>query len=191
LTEKDKKRRRGVIPMDEEDEKASESADSQKEGDNIDDDDTNKFTYPEKVEFSGIGYTSLLQVHISAALIILVGVIVAIVDSPQGLFLLLAFLVIVFLIEIWMIRRSRKELRLTLYLRENPVEAYQGTFKVGSIDHGSIDPEMDSPSELGYRPSPKKDLIIWTFDSEQDKQIAAKRLLEYLPLDDATDYPPG
>ena len=139
--------------------------------------------YPEKLEFSGIGYTSLLQVHISAALIVLVGVIIAVVAPPQGLFLLLAFLVFVLLVEMWMFRRSRKELRLTLYLRENPVEAFQGTYKVGTIDHGSIDPEMDNPNELGYRPAPKKDLIVWTFDSESDKQIVVKRLLEYLPRD--------
>ena len=139
--------------------------------------------YPEKVEFSGIGYTSLLQVHISATLIVLVGVIIAVVAPPQGLFLLLAFLVFVLLVEMWMFRRSRKELRLTLYLRENPVEAFQGTYKVGTIDHGSIDPEMDNPNELGYRPVPKKDLIVWTFDSESDKQIVAKRLLEYLSRD--------
>lgn len=139
--------------------------------------------YPEKVEFSGIGYTSLLQVHISATLIVLVGVIIAVVAPPQGLFLLLAFLVFVLLVEMWMFRRSRKELRLTLYLRENPVEAFQDTYKIGTIDHGSIDPEMDNPNELGYRPAPKKDLIVWTFDSESDKQIVVKRLLEYLPRD--------
>jgi hypothetical protein len=153
---------------------ASENEDSARES---------RSEYPEKVEFSGVGYTSLLQVHISAALIVLVGVIVAIVASPQGLFLLLAFLVIVLVIEMWMFRRSRKELRLALYLRENPVDAYQGTYKVGSIDHGSIDPEMENRDELGYRPAPKKDLIVWTFDSESDKRIVAKRLLEYLPRD--------
>jgi hypothetical protein len=40
---------------------------------------------------------------------------------------------------------------------------------------------------LGYRPAPKKDLIVWTFDSENDKQIATKRLLEYLPKDAVAD----
>jgi hypothetical protein len=142
--------------------------------------------YPEKVEFSGVGYAPLLQVHISAGLIVLVGVIVAIVAPPQGLFLLLAFLVFVLLIEMWMFRRSRKELRLTLYLREDPVVAYQGIYRVGSIEHGSIDPDMENPNELGYRPAPKKDLIVWKFDSASDKQIAAKRLLEYLPRDTAS-----
>ncbi len=121
--------------------------------------------------------------HISAGLIILVGVIVAVVAPPQGFLLLLVFLVIVLLVETWMIRRSTKQLRLTLNLREDPVEAFQGSYKVGSIDHGSIDPEMDNPNELGYRPAPKKDLIVWTFDSESDKEIVAKRLFEYLPRD--------
>jgi hypothetical protein len=170
---------------DDNDEKTSVNENSEKQEAEGEEDDHSG--YPEKVEFSGVGYTPLLQVHISAALIILVGVIVAIVAPPQGLFLLLAFLVIVLLIEMWMFRRSRKELRLTLYLRENPVEAYQDNYKVGSIDHGSIDPEMDNPNELGYRPAPKKDLIVWTFDSESDKKIVAKRLLEYLPSDATED----
>lgn len=139
--------------------------------------------YPETVEFSGIGYTPLLQVHISAALIILVGVIVAVVAPPAGLILLLVFLVFVLLIEAWMFRRSPKKLRLTLHLRQNPVEAFQGDYKVGSIEHGSIEPEMENPNQLGYRPAPKKDLIVWTFDSENDKRIVEKRLLEYLSRD--------
>jgi hypothetical protein len=139
--------------------------------------------YPETVEFSGIGNTSLLQVHISAALIVAVGVILAIEAPPAGLFALILFLVFVLAVEMWMFRRSQKKLRLTLYLRENPVEAYQGDYKVGKIDHGSIEIDMDNPNDLGYRPAPKKNMIVWTFDSEHDKQIVAKRLLEYLPRD--------
>jgi len=140
--------------------------------------------YPETVEFSGIGNASLLQVHISAALIILVGIIIAIEVSPAGLFLLLVFLVLVLLIEAWMFRRSTKKLRIRLYLRENPVEAFSGNYRVGVIDHGTIEPGMDNLNELGYRPAPKKDLIVWTFDSAEDKEIAQRRLLEYLPKDD-------
>ncbi len=136
--------------------------------------------YPETIEFSGIGYTPLLQVHISAFLIILVGVIIAVVLRPAGLILLLVFLVFVLLVEAWMFRRSPKKLRLTLHLRENPVEAFQGDYKVGIIDHGTVEPDMDNPNELGYRPTPKKELIVWTFDSENDKRIVEKRLLEYL-----------
>ena len=140
--------------------------------------------YPETVEFSGIGYTSLLWVHISAAMIVLVGVLIAIEVPSAGFFLLAAFLVIVLGIEMWMFRRSQKKLRLTLDLRKSPVEAYDGNYKVGSIDHGSIETEMDNPNDLGYRPAPKKNMIVWTFDSEREKQIAAKKLLEYLPRDD-------
>lgn len=139
--------------------------------------------YPETVEFSGVGYTSLLQVHISAALIVAVGVILAIEAPPEGLFALILFLVFVLGVEMWMFRRSQKKLRLTLYLRRNPVEAYQGNYKVGKIDHGSIETDMDDPNALGYRPAPKKNLIIWSFDSERDKQIVARRLLDYLPRD--------
>ncbi len=152
-------------------------------------DDENKFgeeqysEYPETVEFSGIGYTSLLQVHISAALIVAVGVILAIEAPPEGLFALILFLLIVLGVEMWMFRRSPKKLRLTLYLRRNPVEAYQGDYKIGKIDHGSFETDMDDPNDLGYRPAPKKNLIVWSFDSEHDKQIVAKRLLEYLPRD--------
>lgn len=139
--------------------------------------------YPETVEFSGIGLTSLLQVHISAILIVVVGVIIAVEAPPQGLLLLVVFLLLVLGIEMWMMHRSQKKLRLVLHLRENPVEAFQGDYKVGKIDHGSIEPEMDDPSDLGYRPAPKKRLIVWTFDSEKEKQVVAKRLLEYLPKD--------
>lgn len=139
--------------------------------------------YPDVVEFSGIGFTSLLQVHISAALIVIVGVILAIDAPPEGLFALIAFLIFILGIEMWMFRRSQKKLRLALHLRENPVEAYQGDYKVGAIDHGTIETEMDNPNDLGYRPAPKKNLIVWTFDSEKDKQIVARRLLEYLPRD--------
>lgn len=145
-----------------------------------DDEDDSWAEYPETIEFSGIGYTPLLQVHISAFLIILVGVIIAVVVRPAGLILLLVFLVFVLLVEAWMFRRSPKKLRLTLHLRENPVEAFQGDYKVGSIDRGTVEPDMDNPNELGYRPTPKKELIVWTFDSENDKRIVEKRLLEYL-----------
>ena len=161
---------------------------AQKDDENNDseDEDTDSFSeFPETIHFSGVGYTPLLQVHISSALIILVGVIIAIVAPPAGFILLLIFLVFVLLIEAWMFRRSPKKLRLTLHLREKPVEAYQGNYKVGTIAHGSIAPDMENPNELGYRPAPKKDLIVWTFDSESDKQAVAKRLLEYLSRDDA------
>jgi hypothetical protein len=42
---------------------------------------------------------------------------------------------------------------------------------------------MENPKELGYRPALKKEMIVWTFDSIEDKQIVARRLMEYLPRD--------
>jgi hypothetical protein len=140
--------------------------------------------YPDTVEFEGTVYTSLKQVHISGFLIALVGVIVAYSDPLLGFPVLIVFLLIVLAVEAWMIRKSRKQLRLTLHLLTDPVEATQGTYKVGVIEHGTIDTDMDAPNELGYRPAPKRSLITWTFDSVEDKEYAAKRLLEYLPRDD-------
>lgn len=139
--------------------------------------------FPEEVEFTGVGNTPLLQVHISAGLLILVGVILAVEAPPAGFFALALFLVIVLGVESWMFRRSQKKLRISLMLRTNPVEAFQGSYRVGVIDHGSIETEMDSPNDLGYRPMPKNDLIVWTFDTIGDKEIVARRLLEYLPRD--------
>jgi hypothetical protein len=146
-------------------------------------DDAQHSEYPETVEFSGVGYTSLLQVHISAALIAVVGVILAIEAPPEGLFALIAFLIFILGIEMWMFRRSQKKLRLTLYLWRRPVEAYQGDYRIGRIDHGAIETDMENLNDLGYRPAPKKNLIVWSFDSEHEKQVVAKRLLEYLPRD--------
>jgi hypothetical protein len=146
--------------------------------------------YPETVQFEGVTYTSLKQVHISAFLIVLVGALVAFANPLVGFPILIAFLLLVLAVEAWMIRKSRKQLRITLHLRENPVEAMQGSYRVGSIASGSIDPEMDNPNELGFRPAPNRDLIVWTFDTIEDKNTAAKRLLEYLPRDIA-DKPPS
>ncbi|MDG7002171.1 MAG: hypothetical protein JRN15_23985 [Nitrososphaerota archaeon] len=143
-----------------------------------------KSKYPESVSFSGIGYTSLKQVHISAFLIILVGIIIALYAPPGGFFLLIIFLLFVLVVEVWMMRRSQKQISMTLHLREDPVAAYQDKYKIGDIDKGSIEETMDNPNELGYRPAPNRSLITWTFESEEDKNIVAKRLLEYLPRDD-------
>ncbi len=144
-----------------------------------------RLEYPETVQFEGVVYSSLKQVHISAFLIILVGALVAYANPLVGFPLLIIFLILVMAIEAWMIRKSRKQLRLTLHLREDPVEATQGSYKVGAISTGSIDPDMDNPNELGFRPEPKRSLFTWTFDSVEDKEIVAKRLLEYLPRDSA------
>jgi hypothetical protein len=144
-----------------------------------------RLEYPETVQFEGVVYSSLKQVHISAFLIILVGALVAYANPLVGLPLLIVFLILVLGIEAWMIRKSRKQLRLTLHLREDPVEATQGSYRVGAISTGSLDTEMDNPNELGFRPEPKRSMFTWTFDSVEDKEIVAKRLLEYLPRDSA------
>jgi cbb3-type cytochrome oxidase subunit 3 len=142
-------------------------------------------SYPESVQFEGVTYTSLKQVHISAFLIVLVGVLVAYANPLVGFPVLIAFLLLVLGVEAWMIRKSRKQLRITLHLRQNPVEATQGSYRIGTIASGSIDTDMENPNELGFRPAPNRNLIVWTFDSVEDKNVAAKRLLEYLPQDRA------
>jgi hypothetical protein len=140
-------------------------------------------SYPEKVEFTGVVYSSLKQLHISAVLIALTGVIATLANPRVGLTLLLTFLLIIMGVEAWMIRKSRKELRITLHLRENPVVATRKGELVGEIVTGAIDPDMDEPNELGFRPAPRKSLIVWTFDTLGEKEIVQKRLLEYLPRD--------
>jgi hypothetical protein len=147
--------------------------------------------YPETVEFEGVVYTSLKQVHISAFLIVIVGALVAYANPLIGFPLLIVFLVLVLGIEAWMIRKSRKQLRLTLHLREDPVEATQGSYRIGSIATGSIDPNMDSENELGFRPAPNRSMFTWTFDSVEDKRAATKRFLEYLPLDSEPNKTPN
>lgn len=141
--------------------------------------------YPEAVQFTGVMETSLKPVHFSSILLIIVGILVAISLYPTGLLLLVAFLVIVLLYESWMIRKSEREIRISLLLREDPVGAMQGSDRVGEISTGSIETEMEDPNKLGFRPAPDRELIVWTFDSKEDAQTVAKRLLEYLPRDNA------
>ncbi len=139
--------------------------------------------YPESVEFIGIGNASLKTVHIASLLVVTSGLVITIVDFPNGLLLLGAFLIIVFGFETFMIRRSRKSVTITLYLREDPVEAMEGLHSIGAIRSGTIDTEMDEPNELGFRPATDRDLLVWTFESENEKEIVAKRLLMYLQRD--------
>ncbi len=139
--------------------------------------------YPEVVQFTGVMKTSLKPVHFSSLLLIIVGILVAISLYPTGLLLLIAFLVLVLLYESWMIRKSEREIRISLLLREDPVGAMQGLDRVGEISTGFIETGMEYPNELGFRPSSNRELIVWTFDSKEDAQLAAKRLLEYLPRD--------
>ena len=147
------------------------------------DSDSGLSQYPEAVQFTGVMKTSLKPVHFSSLLLITVGILVAISLYPTGLLLLIAFLVLVLLYESWMIRKSEREIRISLLLREDPVAAMQGSNRIGEISTGLVETEMEYPNELGFRPSPNRELIVWTFDSKEDAQLAAKRLLEYLPRD--------
>ena len=146
--------------------------------------DPHLLQYPETVQFTGVVETSLKSTHITSLAVIAAGILIAFNDYPAGLLLLIAFLVIVLGFELWMMRKSVKSIRITLYLRENPVQALEGSYRVGEIATGAIDTQMDYPNEIGFRPAPKRRLLIWTFDSKQDAEIVAKRLLEYLPRDD-------
>jgi hypothetical protein len=139
--------------------------------------------FPETVQFTGVVETSLKVVHITSLAIIVAGILIAIRDYPAGLILLMAFLAIVLGFEYWMMKKSLKKLRITLLLREDPVQALQGSYHVGAIVTGAIDNHMDNPNELGFRPAPNRRLLIWAFDSKADAEITAKRLLEYLPCD--------
>ncbi len=146
--------------------------------------DSHLLQYPETVEFSGVVQSSLKTVHISSLAVIAAGILIAINDYPAGLLLLVVFLLIVLAFELWMIKKSVKKLRITLYLRENPVQAFEGRYQVGEIATGTIETQMDNPNELGFRAAPKRRLLTWTFDSRREAETVAKRLLEYLPKEE-------
>ena len=141
--------------------------------------------YPETVQFTGVTESSLKSVHVTSFAVVVAGVLIAINDYPAGLLLLILFLAIIFGFELWMMRRSVKIIRITLYLRRTPVQAAEGSYRIGEIAAGAIDMNMDSANELGFRPAPKHRLLVWTFDSNHDAEIVAKRLLEYLPRENA------
>ncbi len=139
--------------------------------------------YPEVVSFTGVGRASLKQIHLIALSLVILGVIIAYFGPPQGFILLIVFVIIAAGYDIVFIRKSQKPVRVSLHLRTNPVEASYGDRKIGEIVTGTIRTDMENPNELGYRPSPKKDLMVWVFDSPRDAQVVARRLLEYLDLD--------
>ena len=143
--------------------------------------------YPEVVSFTGVGRASLRQIHLIALSLIILGVVFAYLAPPQGYLLLLIFILIAAGYDLFFIRKSQKPVRVSLYLRKNPVEAMLGDKKIGSITGGSIRTEMENPNELGYRASPNRDLLVWAFDTQEDAKIVAKRLLEYLPPDSIFD----
>ncbi|MHB8565599.1 MAG: hypothetical protein ACYC7D_04065 [Nitrososphaerales archaeon] len=138
--------------------------------------------YPEVIEFTGVGRASLKQIHLIALSLVILGLIFA-YYAPQGFILLIIFIVIAAGYDMVFIRKSQKPVKISLYLRTNPVEASYGEKKIGEITTGTIQTDMENPNELGYRPTPKKDLMVWKFDSPEDARIVAKRLLEYLQRD--------
>jgi hypothetical protein len=136
--------------------------------------------YPEEVEFQGIGNASLLQIHLIATSVIVLGIIFAILAPPGGYIALAFFIVLAAGYDIVFIRKSQKPVWIVLHLRTNPVEATFRGNKIGEIKTGHLVLDMDNPNELGYRIAPNKKLSVWTFESEEDATIVAKRLLEYL-----------
>ncbi|MGI0080351.1 MAG: hypothetical protein ACRECH_12085 [Nitrososphaerales archaeon] len=143
--------------------------------------------YPETVQFTGASVASLKSTHVISLAVVIAGLLIAINTYPAGLLLLVVFLAIVFGFEFWMMKKSVKVLRITLYLREDPVQAADGSYRIGEIETGAIDVDMEKSNELGFRPAPKHRQLVWTFDSEHDAEVTAKRLLEYLPRDKAQD----
>ena len=140
--------------------------------------------YPEVVSFTGVGRSPLKQIHLIALSLVALGVIFAYVAPPGGYLLLLLFILIAAGYDLIFIRKSQRPVKISLYLRTNPVEAQFGEKKIGEILTGAIADDMEKLNELGFRPAPNRDLMIWTFDSPEDARFVAKRLLEYLPRDE-------
>lgn len=147
------------------------------------DEDPTFSKYPETVTFTGVGNISLLQIHLIAASVVILGIIFAILAPPGGYIALAFFILLAAGYDMVFLRKSQKPVSVTLYLRKNPVEASYGENKLGSIKSGTIETDMDTPLELGFRPAPNKKLNVWKFETEEEARFTAKRLLEYLPRD--------
>jgi len=139
--------------------------------------------YPEKVEFEGIGNVSLLQIHLIAASVVVLGVVFAILAPPGGYVALVIFITMGAVYDIIFIRKSQKPVRLKLFLRADPVKATLGENNIGEIKSGTLVLDMENENELGYRAAPNRHLSVWVFDSAGDAKIVAKRLMEYLPVE--------
>jgi len=137
--------------------------------------------YPEVVEFQGVGNVSLLQIHLIASAVVILGIVFAILAPPGGYVALAFFIVLAAGYDLVFIRKSQKSVRISLHLRTNPVEATFRGNKIGEIKSGTLILDMNSPNELGYRSAPNRKVSVWTFDSAEDANIVAERLLEYLP----------
>ena len=139
--------------------------------------------YPEVISFEGTGDIPMLQHHIIALSLVTLGIVFAIVAPPGGYFALALFILIAAGYDIVFLRKSMNPVRISLYLRTNPVRAMLGDYSLGEIKSGTIVEDTDDPRELGYRPAPNRKLKIWTFDTEEERNLVAKRMREYLPLE--------
>ena len=140
--------------------------------------------YPEVVEFQGVGDVSLKQIHLIALSVVGLGIVFAVLAPPGGYIALGFFILLAAGYDIIFLKKSQKPVKISLYLRKDPVEATYQEKKLGQISNGTITTDMDNPNELGFRPSPKRNLLVWEFQSESDAKIVAKRLLEYLPKEE-------
>lgn len=140
--------------------------------------------YPEVVSFKGIGNVSLKEIHLIALSLVALGVVFAILAPPGGYIALGFFILLAAGYDMVFLRKSLKPVKISLYLRKDPVEASYQDNKIGQIKNGTIITDMDKPNELGFRPAPNRNVLVWEFQSEEDARTAAKRLLEYLPLEE-------
>jgi hypothetical protein len=140
--------------------------------------------YPEVVEFQGIGNISLKQIHLIALSLVVLGVVFAILAPPGGYIALALFILLAAGYDMIFLRKSQKPVKISLYLRKDPVEATYQDKKLGQIKNGSIVTDMDNPNELGFRPAANRKLLVWEFQSENEARLVAKRLLEYLPKEE-------
>lgn len=143
--------------------------------------------YPEEVIFEGIGNVSLKQIHLIALSVVALGVVFAILAPPGGYIALIVFIMIATGYDLVFIRKSQTPVKVSLYLRKDPVEASYGEKALGQIKSGTIILGMDSPNELGFRPAPNRRVMVWKFETEEDAKIVAKRLVEYLPSERLDD----
>nr|MDG6922156.1 hypothetical protein [Nitrososphaerota archaeon] len=120
---------------------------------------------------------------IIALSLVILGVIFAILAPPAGYILLIIFILIAAGYDVLFIRKSQKPVRLSLHLRTDPVEATYDDARMGEIRSGTIVTDMDNAKELGFRPAPNKELLVWKFDSEEDAKVVAKRLSMYLQVE--------
>ena len=113
-------------------------------------------SYPQVVSFSGIGNASLKQIHAIALSVVLLGVVFAILAPPGGYVALGIFIVLAAGYDLIFIRKSQKPVRVSLYLRKDPVEATYENRKIGQIKTGFVVTDMENPNELGFRPAPNR-----------------------------------